>query len=123
MKQAMTPTFNSVTPRVPVPDIDTALAFYVDRLGFELAWKWGDPATHAGICRGAVSLDLIVVPATMQGTAMGYVRIDGVDAYHAELRARNVATGDIGDRPYGLRDFEVIDPSGNRFIFGEPLEA
>jgi hypothetical protein len=53
---------------------------------------------------------------------MAYIRLAGVDAYHAELRARNVTTSEIGDRPYGLRDFEVLDPIGNRFVFGEPLE-
>ena len=116
------PSFDSVTPRIPVPDIESALTFYIDRLGFGLAWKWGDPLTHAGICRDSVSLDLIVVPAARQGTAMAYIRIDGVDAYYAELRARNVAVGDIADREYGLRDFEVRDPSGNRLAFGQPLQ-
>lgn len=24
------------------------------------------------------------------------------------------------DRPYGMRDFEVVDPSGNRIAFEEP---
>jgi hypothetical protein len=52
---------------------------------------------------------------------MAYVQMSGVDAYFAELRARRVITGDLADRPYGMRDFEVVDPSGNRIAFGQPL--
>jgi catechol 2,3-dioxygenase-like lactoylglutathione lyase family enzyme len=123
MMDTTTPRFESVTPRIPVPDIESALAFYIDLLGFDLAWKWGEPLTHAGICRDSVSLDLIVVPPGRQGTAMAYIRLERIDAYYTELRARNVTTSGIGNRAYGLRDFEVVDPSGNRLAFGEPLEV
>ena len=52
---------------------------------------------------------------------MAYIRIKGVDAYYAGLQQRAADIGNIGDRDYGMRDFEVIDPDGNRLAFGEPL--
>ncbi|HTR00039.1 MAG TPA: glyoxalase superfamily protein [Candidatus Acidoferrum sp.] len=113
--------FDSVTPRIPVTDIDAALAFYCDQLGFQLAWKWGTPLTHAGIYHNEVSLDLILLPAKA-GTAMVYIRVSGVDAYYASLHGREVNLTLIDDRPYGLRDFEVIDPWGNRLAFGQVLD-
>jgi hypothetical protein len=54
---------------------------------------------------------------------MAYVQLHGVDAYYAELRARNLEVRDLGDRAYGMRDFEVVDPNGNRLAFGEPTET
>ena len=36
---------------------------------------------------------------------------------------RNVHSSNLDDRPYGMRDFEVIDPSGNHLAFGEPKEG
>jgi len=51
---------------------------------------------------------------------MAYVQLSGVDVYFSELKQRNVALSDIANRPYGMRDFEVIDPCGNRLAFGEP---
>ena len=52
---------------------------------------------------------------------MAYVQLRGVDALFAELTARGVATAsDPADRPYGMRDFELVDPFGNRIAFGEP---
>lgn len=115
--------FEAVTPRVPVRDVEELLVFYTEALGFNLGWKWGNPVTHANVCRGSVSFDLIQVPPERQGTAMAYVQIVGVDAYHDELRTRNVRTSELADRQYGMRDFEVVDPCGNRIAFGEPLKG
>jgi|SRR5688572_18565659 len=114
--------FEAVTPRVPVQNVEEALAFYRDRLGFDLGWKWGAPVTHANVCRDSISLDLISAPVGRIGTAMAYIQVSGVDAYYSELRARGVSLSDLGDRDYGMRDFEVIDPSGNRLAFGEATE-
>lgn len=36
------------------------------------------------------------------------------------LGGRNVELSDIGNRAYGMRDFKVVDPCGNRLAFGEP---
>lgn len=114
------PIFEAVTPRLPVSNVDEALSFYCDQLGFEIGWRWGDPVTHANVCRDSIALDLITSPAGHPGTAMAYIQLRGVDAYFAELRGRNVQLGQLADRPYGMRDFELIDPSGNRLAFGEP---
>ncbi len=54
---------------------------------------------------------------------MVYVQVKGVDAYYSELKGRNVHSSYLDDRPYGMRDFEILDPSGNRLAFGEPRET
>jgi catechol 2,3-dioxygenase-like lactoylglutathione lyase family enzyme len=120
---AAKPRFEAVTPRIPVQDVEEALTFYRNQLGFDLGWKWGAPVTHANVCRDSISLDLIAVPAARRGTAMAYIQVSGVDAYYSELRARGVRLSELGDREYGMRDFEVVDPDGNRLAFGEPTET
>jgi catechol 2,3-dioxygenase-like lactoylglutathione lyase family enzyme len=120
---AAKPRFEAVTPRVPVRSVEEALTFYRDQLGFDLGWQWGVPVTHANVCRDSISLDLISAPAARSGTAMAYIQVSGVDAYYAELHARGVSLGDLGNRDYGMRDFEVVDPHGNRLAFGEPTEG
>jgi uncharacterized glyoxalase superfamily protein PhnB len=54
---------------------------------------------------------------------MAYIQVSGVDAYYSELTERGVSLSDLGDREYGMRDFEVVDPNGNRLAFGEPTEG
>jgi catechol 2,3-dioxygenase-like lactoylglutathione lyase family enzyme len=117
------PKFEAVTPRIPVADVEQALSFYMESLGFQLAWKWGNPPTHASVCRDSISLDLIASPPERRGTAMAYVQLSGVDAYFSELKSRQADSSEVGDRPYGMRDFEVVDPDGNRLAFGEPTAS
>lgn len=114
------PQFEAVTPRLPVADVEKALAFYVDKLGFQVGWKWGSPITHGNVCRDSISFDLIALPEGRYGTAMAYIQLSGVDAYFSELRGRNLGVSEPQDRPYGMRDFEVVDPDGNRLAFGQP---
>jgi catechol 2,3-dioxygenase-like lactoylglutathione lyase family enzyme len=115
----LTPKFEAITPRLPVSDVEKALTFYIDLLGFSLGWKWGDPLTHANVCRDSIALDLIATSPGRRGPALAYIRLSSVDAYFAELTARGVEVGELADRTYGMRDFEVVDPWGNRLAFGE----
>jgi catechol 2,3-dioxygenase-like lactoylglutathione lyase family enzyme len=101
---ATKPRFEAVTLRIPVQDIEAALTFYRNQLGFDLGWTWGTPVTHANVCRDSISFDLRAAPAARRGTAMAYIQVNRVDAHYSEPRARGVSLNDLGDREYGMRD-------------------
>lgn len=113
------PRLTGISPRVPVRDVERALAFYVDQLGLRIGWQWGAPVSHSNVFRDAISLDLIRVPAGREGTAMLYVEAAEVEALHAEFARRGLTVAPPADRDYGMRDFEVVDPDGNRIAFGQ----
>ncbi len=119
-REGAEPLFEGISPWFPVAELAAALAFYRDRLGFDIGWTWGDPPTHANVCRGNVDISLAVDPEKA-GSGEAYVGLRGVDAYFAELQSRGVACGELADRVYGMRDFALTDPSGNRIVFGEPI--
>src|SRR6266700_180874 len=112
--------FEAISPVFPVSDVPAASTFYCESLGFDLDWTWGNPPTHANVRRGRISLSLAFDPSHA-GSGNAYIELRGVDAYIAELRNRHVALGELADRPYGMRDFAVTDPSGNRLVFGESI--
>jgi catechol 2,3-dioxygenase-like lactoylglutathione lyase family enzyme len=112
------PKFEGISPWFPVSDVTAAVAFYRERLGFDLGWTWGDPPTHANVCRGAIDISL-ALELSKAGTGEAYIALRGVDAYHKELQARNVQVGELDDREYGMRDFALTDVDGNRLVFGE----
>ncbi len=120
----MTPVhFHSVSPFLASEDLPVSLAFYLDKLGFTLAWEWGQPVELAAVCRDEVELTLASrADAKPDGISRLYLHIDGIDDYHAQLLdAGVVITVAIADRPYGMRDFSVTDPAGNVLCFGQAL--
>lgn len=119
---AAKPVFESISPFFPVGDVTAAIDFYCHSLGFELGWKWGEPPTQANVCRDAISVSLSSNPSS---PAMGnvFVQLKGVDGYYADLRSRGVKLGTLASRDYGMRDFLVVDPWGNRLVFGEPVTS
>ena len=115
--------FHSISPFLGTEDLPATLAFYLDKLGFSLAWEWGEPTELAAVCRDEVELTLASrADAKPGGISRLYLHIDGIDSYHAQLLAAGVSiTVAIADRPYGMRDFSVTDPAGNVLCFGQAL--
>ena len=101
----------------------TALAeWYRDKLGFAITMSWGEPAEYARVQRDAVELAIGMLGERF-GPASVYTIVNGVDALYAEFAGRGVKIGrEIGDQPYRMRDFDLLDPEGNRICFGEALE-
>ncbi|HKJ25846.1 MAG TPA: VOC family protein [Myxococcota bacterium] len=109
-----------------VSDLEASLAYYREQLGFEEAFRWGEPTFYAGICRGAVAMHLTSDPDRAPRIGHGTVALTvaDADAAHRELARRGARiTAPIDDRPYGLRDFMVEDPDGNRLAFGSAIEG
>jgi uncharacterized glyoxalase superfamily protein PhnB len=49
-----------------------------------------------------------------------YFQMAGVDAYYNQLTVAGASVAvALAERPYGMRDFTIVDPSGNELSFGE----
>ena len=113
-----------------VADLDRAVAFYRDQLGFECQ-VYGDPPDFATVDRDAATILLAlagdrarIVPNWQIVDKMwnAYVRVDDVDAVYAELQGRGASIDyTIYDAPHGFREFGVQDPDGHDIAFGQPL--
>jgi len=116
-------------PVLPVPDVDAAVRFYTEKLGFRLGFTWGAPTDFAGVSLGGVQVFLKRGTANPAGIEVYFV-VDDADALHEFQSANGVVTlVPPGDRPYGLRDYRVADLDGyelsfghNIFHVGEPIE-
>ena len=106
-----------IAPVFRVRDLDAALDHYVRVLGFSPDFRYGN---YAGLKLGDVLVQLTGGPHTVtpgQGTA--YIYCEHIDRYYAELAARGAALeSEPRDWPYGMREFFVADPDGNRLGFG-----
>jgi uncharacterized glyoxalase superfamily protein PhnB len=68
---------------------------------------------------------VLLIARTEKHTGIGatYVYVRDADALHAELVAKGAnLQGEPVSRPWGLRDFRVLDLEGNELTFGQPFE-
>lgn len=117
------PHVTKLFPVFTVRDLDTSIDFYTNQLGFSLAWTWGTPATRAGVANGDIEIQLdcagLGAPA---GPSVVYCHMTEVEPYFLACKARGVPFSlELGERPWGMVDFRVIDPDGNRIGFGSEL--
>ncbi|WP_149195060.1 VOC family protein [Luteimonas suaedae] len=113
----------SVSPILSVTDLARSIDFYRHALGFDLAWSWGEPPDIAAVCRDGFEITLTQrAGAKPAGAGHVYLGVSGIDAYYAALLDAGVTVVvAIDDRPYGMRDFRIADPSGNELSIGQVI--
>jgi predicted enzyme related to lactoylglutathione lyase len=105
--------------QVPVSDVDRAIEFYVDKVGFQLDHdhKVSDemrfvqitpPGSGCSIALGT-GLGVEMEPGQQKGLQ---VVVDDIEAAHAELSGRGVEVSEVQDFPWGSFVF-FSDPDGN----------
>jgi catechol 2,3-dioxygenase-like lactoylglutathione lyase family enzyme len=122
-------------------DLDEALAFYTQQLGFELnvdvtmgpEMRWltvHSPGDGHELLLAAV--DHHIPPADREamrsivakGDLAVFIQVDDVDKVFESLRAAGTEIlQEPVDQSYGVRDAAVRDPSGNHLRLSQPLPA
>ena len=102
-------------------DLDATAAFYVDVLAFEIVRdERGAAAPYLALRRGEIQLGaarrVLVAEPGQRRPPVGVELVLEVDDLDAD-RARVAGTGwpvteEITPRPWGLRDFRLLDPDG-----------
>jgi catechol 2,3-dioxygenase-like lactoylglutathione lyase family enzyme len=104
-----------------VSDINAAVDFYTTKLGFWLAFTFGEPPTFAGVNLGQVQIFLQKGTPDPKGCSV-YFLVDDADALYEFHRAGGVEIAEpIGDREYDIRDYTVRDLHGYYLTFGHNL--
>ena len=115
------PKFCAAATVFVVSDVQRSVAHYRDVLGFKVGFTYGDPVFYGGVERDDVTIHFQAARMTSRHAGQGAVNIfvTEVDALHDELESRGATVlQPPGDRPYGMRDFDIDDPDGNRLTFG-----
>jgi catechol 2,3-dioxygenase-like lactoylglutathione lyase family enzyme len=126
------PVIERIAPSFIVRNATAAVAFYRDKLGFEVIYQAPeDDPFFAIVCRdGAMLMVKAVGTEPLPNSARhewarwdAYVGVPDPDALAAEFASRDVVFSvPLEDTPDGLRGFELKDADGYVLFFGRPRE-
>ncbi len=121
--------FIQITPFMHVEDIDRALAFFTNTLGFKVLLR---VSNYAYLQRETVGFRLLEQSGP-EGSPPGnrrfayYIDVHDVDGLYAELKPKldTLPKGDVYgpvDQHYGQRELLVLAPDGNLIAFGQAIK-
>ena len=117
-----------IAPQFLVDDLDRAIAYYRDTLGFTVDFTY--ESFYAGVSRDGFMIHLKEAPKTAADRPHrkqnehldAYITVSGIRDLYAELRTRGAETiKPLEERPWGFLDFYVEDPDGYILCFSERL--
>jgi catechol 2,3-dioxygenase-like lactoylglutathione lyase family enzyme len=119
-----------VSPVLLVSDLERAVEFYRDRLGFGCEVH-GDSPDFVVATRDAATILMAlcreperIVPnwQIVDNVWDAFIRVDDVESIYAEVQERAAAIDyTLYDAPSGFREFGVQDPDGHDVAFGQKL--
>lgn len=120
--------FLQITPFMHVKELEPALKFFTEILGFKVAFRSQSPG-YAYIEREGCAFRILEADEATYGSReyAYYIDLRDVDALHAELRPKldTLPKGDVLgpiDQPYGNRELIVRVPDGNLLVFGQAMQ-
>jgi len=113
----------SSTPTLPVVDVREAAGFY-EGAGFGVRIYEGDGSNGFAFVDldGQSVFDLGAEPGMDPGAnrAGCYLVAGDAEAWHGRLDGAGLPVTPVADQPWGMREFTLTDPSGNRIRIGRP---
>ncbi len=105
-------------------DIDKTEAFYTEKLGFQCQANYSN---YLIVARDEIILHFSQLDMGNPATTMTqcYCYVSDVDALHAEYNEQGVLhpNGPLEDKPWGTRQFTILDDDGNALVFGQLLDG
>ncbi|HJT17714.1 MAG TPA: VOC family protein [Thermoanaerobaculia bacterium] len=106
---------------INVRDLNEAIEFYTNKLGFWLAFQWGQPPSFAGVNLGEVQMFLEAGDPSPKGCVL-YFLVDDLQALYDFHRQNGVeVVQEPADHEWAIRDYVVRDLNGYYLLFGKHL--
>jgi catechol 2,3-dioxygenase-like lactoylglutathione lyase family enzyme len=108
-------------PMLPVRSMPVSVDFYCKMLGFEIETRnddWGWAMLRFDECRLMLDQSINANPDTPRDSIV-YLYPDDIVQYHAQVRKNGLTVPALNVTFYGLTEFRIVDPDGNRLWIGQ----
>ncbi|MCU1268166.1 MAG: Glyoxalase-like domain protein [Acidobacteria bacterium] len=112
---------NKLIPMLPVRSMPVSVDFYCKMLGFEVEKRnddWGWAMLRFNECRLMVDQSINAHPDNPRDPIL-YLYPDDIVEYHQQVRRNGLAVPELDVTFYGLTEFRISDPDGNRLWIGQ----
>jgi uncharacterized glyoxalase superfamily protein PhnB len=111
---------SKLIPMLPVRSMPASVEFY-QKLGFRTeqrndSWRWA--MLCFGECRLMVDESINVDPDIAR-TSVLYLYPDDISEFHRQVRRNGLVVPDLDVTFYGMTEFRIDDPDGNRLWIGQ----
>jgi catechol 2,3-dioxygenase-like lactoylglutathione lyase family enzyme len=128
------PVLSSTEAQLYAADVSASCAFFTSKLGFAVAFAYGDPPIYAQVHRDRARLNLRMV---CEPVFAGDIRerekllsatitvntVDEIKQLYADFQSADVNFQQaLRAEPWGAMTFVVRDPDGNLILFAGPAE-
>ncbi len=119
------PVLGNLSPMIPAgADVETAIVFYEQKLGFTTIHKEGEPTEMAIVTRDAVAIFLCKNDDRYLAEQTAFrMHVEDVERLYEEDQAQGVIHphGQLATKPWGTTEFAVLDPAGVCITFYEAV--
>lgn len=111
-----------IHPKLPMRNKEITIAYYINQLGFSRFG--GDYADYLIIQKDHIQIHFFEFPLLdiSQNYGQVYIRCNEIEAYYQSLLAQHIAihpNGALAIKPWGQKEFSLLDPDNNLLTFGE----
>jgi catechol 2,3-dioxygenase-like lactoylglutathione lyase family enzyme len=115
---------NRLVPMLPVKSMPASIEFY-EKLGFSVERRqddWGWAMLRFDECRLMVDQSINRHQGAARESVL-YMYPENIVEYHQQVRTSGLDIPDLEVTFYGLTEFRIDDPDGNRLWIGENASA
>lgn len=115
-----------IAPLLPANDVSQSVAWYEQHLGFKTIFVDDETRpTYAGLMRDGGEIHLFEHRVDPKASHwMCYLRVEAIETLYGTLARDGLIhpNGALADKPWGQREFAILDPNGTLLTFGQAAD-
>jgi hypothetical protein len=114
-----------INPKLPMRNINTTREYYINKLGFEVFGNY-QLTDYLMVQKDNIQIHFFAHNTLnpIENYGQVYIRVKDIDAFYQSLFDKKVVihpNGHLATKPWGQREFSLLDPDHNLLTFGETV--